>query len=107
MIDPFKSNGLPPRGTGLKTGTTDEKKGGHPRSDEDRMERHKIMGEVKDDSVSMGSSKFVKVERNGRIEYRREGYEDAEFPAPESQEPLKKTKKQLRDERRAKQTAKK
>lgn len=65
------------------------------------------VSEVKDDSVSMGSSDFVKLERDGKMEYRRKGYEDVELPAPEPREPLKKTKKQLRDERRAKQTAKK
>ena len=79
--DPFSEtktdSTLPPRGTGLTTNTAGERRGGNPRTETERKERHK---EVMDDSSSKGE--FVKVVKDGVTSFRRKGYEDAEMPAP-------------------------
>ena len=82
--DPFDSSDthtdstLPPKGTGLATGTAGERRGGNPRTEPERKERHK---EVMDDSTTKGE--FVKLVKDGATSYRRKGYEDAEIPPSE------------------------
>ena len=79
--DPFSETNtdstMPLKGTGLTTGTTGERRGGNPRTEAERKERHK---EVMDDSSSKGE--FVKVVKDGVTSFRRKGYEDAEIPPP-------------------------
>ena len=81
--DPFDSSDthidstLPPKGTGLTTGTAGERGGGTPRTEVERKERHK---EVMDNSSAKGE--FTKVVKDGVASFRRKGYENAEIPPP-------------------------
>ena len=77
--DPFTNTDstLPPKGTGLTTDTAGERRGGNPRTEAERKERHK---EVMDDSS--GKGEFAKVVKDGVASFRRKGYEDVEIPPP-------------------------
>ena len=67
---------LPVRGTGLNNGAVGERRGGNPRTDAERAERHK---EVIEDSSEMGE--FVEMELDGMTHFRRKGFEDVEIPS--------------------------
>lgn len=76
--NPFGDSELPPRGTGLETGTAGERRAGNPRTDVERVERHK---EVMNDST--GVSEYIMMETDGAVHFRKKGYESAVIPAVE------------------------
>lgn len=76
--NPFGDSELPSRSTGLETGTVSERRAGNPRSDKERIERHK---EVMDDSSESGE--FIVMENEGVVHFRRKGFEGAIIPPVE------------------------
>ena len=62
---------LPERGTGLKTGNAGERRGGNPRTDEERIVKHK---EIVDDTSD--SDEYITTEKDGVINMRKKGFEN-------------------------------
>ena len=51
-------NDLPERGTGLRRGTASDRRVGVPRTDEERLERHKQMTAEENDSVEESKNRL-------------------------------------------------
>lgn len=73
---------LPERGTGLKTGAAGERRGGQPRTEEERRERHDAILDDHSDN-----SEFIKTEEDGKVIFTRKGYENETIPSPINRKP--------------------